>query len=145
MPITIRVVTRFILVACGLFCLVSSGIFASVLLRARTESGVVMFSQKIEDGQSTNNPYVLWGNRVVLHTEPHDWFSPPKAGDSVTVLVFGKDSMVKFERPFWRAWEWTAGWCVLGVASIIAGLWVLRNRPPNTALEPCRLRLKVEG
>jgi hypothetical protein len=133
---SVREVLRLILVACGVLCLVPAVIVALVLVCSRSEPGVVKFYQTFQDGLPRNYPYVLWGNGMCLDTEPHDWFSPPKAGDSVTVLAIGKAGLLKFGRPYWRAWAWTAGFCVVGAVLVIAGLRALRFQRPKKSPEP---------
>src|SRR2546430_8378908 len=104
---TIREMSRLLLVAFGVVFLLIAIVTALPLLCARTEHGVVEFHSTVIRGEPTNLALVVWGSGMVLHLEPGDLSPPPKAGDSVTVLAIGKTGMLNSGRSFRRTWAWT--------------------------------------
>ena len=124
---TIREMTRLLLVGFGVVCALIALIIAMTLLCARTEQGVIRFQSMLVHGEPTNLPYADWG--VVLWLESGDLSSQPKAGDSVTVLALGKTGLLKYGRSFWRAWTFAGGFAASGLSLVICGLYVLRPRP----------------
>jgi hypothetical protein len=124
---TPRELTRLLMVTFGVVCVSLAIIIALPLLGARTERGVIKFDSTPVRGVPTNRPYVDWG--VALRLETGDLPNPPKAGDSVKVLAIGKAGMLKSGRSFRRAWTWTGGFVVAGLALIIGGIYILRRQP----------------
>ena len=132
MHVTIRPARRLLTIAFGVVCALIGVLIALPLLLARTESGRVELHSTLERGEYTNLAMVVWGSGVVLHLEPEDILPPPKAGDSVRVLVFGKGGTLKYGRSYWSSLTWAGGFAAAGVALIIGGFHVLRHHPtPN--------------
>src|SRR2546423_4898625 len=127
--LTIREMRRLLMVALGVVCVLIAIVTALRLLCARTEHGVVEFHSTLIRGEPTNLALVVWGSGIVLHLESGDLSPLPKAGDSVTVLAIGKTGMLNSGRAFRRAWTWTRGVAVVGIALIISGLLAVRHQP----------------
>jgi hypothetical protein len=120
------------MVACGVVCLLIDALFTFPLLLARSERGTVEYHSTLVRGEPTNLAIVVWGSEVVLHLESGDISPPPKAGDSVTVLIIGKGGTLKYGRSYWSALTWAGGFAVVGIGLVIGGLYVLRHHlTPN--------------
>ncbi len=116
---------RLVITAFGVLFSLVALISAFSLLSARTVKAVVLFKSITDSGELTNRAYVNWG--VIHWLQPGDLPSPPKEGDSVTILAIGKSGTVKFSHSYWRAWTWTGGFAVVGFAFTLGGLLVLRE------------------
>src|SRR5262252_9920425 len=103
---TIRETTRLLMVAFGTVCALIAAFITVPLLVAHSEPGTVEFHPTLVRGEQTNLPIVIWGSGVVLHLESGDISPPPKAGDSVTVLAYGKGGTMKYGRSYWSALTW---------------------------------------
>ena len=134
--ITIREAVRLLSVAVGVCCCAVAGIITVRLSLLRSEPGVVGFGSTINRGVETNYAYVVWGRSgtgggIVAHPEPGDWSSPPREGDTVTVLVGpggAKNAMLKSSRALWRVCRWAVAFGVIGVVLIVTGLVIIPRR-----------------
>jgi hypothetical protein len=127
--LTVREVTRMLLLTFGALCCAVGSIIAVSLLCAPTEPGVVKMASTFYHGEPTNYPYVLWRERVVLSPEPEDWPSVPKAGGQVAVLAYGKGGTLKSSHALWRVWRPAAGFGTAGLVLLFSGLCIIRRRP----------------
>src|SRR5260370_29392903 len=94
--LTTRERIRLVMVAFGAVSSLFALIYAFSLLSARAERGVVEMHSALEHGEMTNIVYVVWGRGVYLRLEPGERSTPLKAGESVTVLAFGKGATLTF-------------------------------------------------
>jgi hypothetical protein len=136
---TIREMIRLVMVAFGVLSSVVGVIWMLSLLSARTEHGVIEIRSKLEHGERTNVAYVVWGRGMHLRLQPGDYRIPPMAGDSVSVLAYGKAGTLKFGRSFWTDWKQAGGFAAVGLALLLVGLYVLRHQPtpaPIDAIQP---------
>jgi hypothetical protein len=127
--ITIREATRLLFVAFGVLCLLAAIISSLSMLCARTEQGVIRIYSTLQRGEPTNVAEVVWGSGVHLRLEDGDLRTPPKEGDSATVVAIGKAGTLRRGRSFWRAWMWTGAFAATGAAFIIGGLYIVRRQP----------------
>ena len=133
-----REAIRLLLVAVGVLCCLVGFMPVLGLLCSEAVPGRVRVASKLYHGEETNYAYVLVGSvdgkgGAIVNPEPGDWPSPPKDGDSVTVLFGGggeKGAMLKSSRAFWRVWGWAVEVGSVGIALVVTGLFVFRYQPP---------------
>jgi hypothetical protein len=130
--LTTREIIRLVMVAFGAVSSLVALIWSFSLLSARAERGLVEIHSGLEHGEMTNVAYVVWGHGMHLRLEPGELSTPLKAGESVTVLAFGKGGTLRFGRSFWREWRSVGAFVVTGVALVIGGLYVLRPDQSNS-------------
>jgi hypothetical protein len=136
----VRDAIRLLSVAAGIVCAGVAGIIAAGFLFYRTEPGVVRFGSRIDRGVETNFPYVVWGQSnhrggIATHPEADDWTSPPKEGDSVTVLIGPwsppKSAMLNSSHALWKVCRWAVGFGAVGIILIVNGLFIVRPIYPT--------------